>query len=359
MAGVTIRDVARRADCGLATVSRVLNGTGPVSPAMREAVEAAVRELDFHVNELGRALKRSRSGAIGCLVPSVANPVFADAIQGVQSRVAAAGYQLILATSDYDPGKEALAATTLVDARVEAVVLTVCDAAQSKSLEMLRRRGVPFCLMFNAAAESRPAVWFDNRAASYQAGKEFASLGHRHLAFVALRLSASDRSQARLQGLRDACSDHGLPEPVLIEVDESAVDLTDRLARILAEQPQITGIHASNDMLALATIRAAKGLGRSVPQDLALIGFDGIEIGTMTDPTLATIVTDTREMGRRAADAVLRALSVQGAVEPSDGAMDFTFRFGTSLAPEPRPPATTGALAGLALPRISRPNPTT
>ena len=335
----TIRDVARKAGCGLATVSRVLNGTGPVSPAMREAVQAAVRDLDFHVNELGRALKRSRSGSIGCLVPSIANPVFADAIQGVQSRAAAAGYQLILATSDYDPGQEAAAAAALVDARVEAVVLTVCDAAESEALAMLQRQNVPFCLVFNAAAEGRPAVWVDNRAASYRAGKELASLGHRHLAFVALRLSASDRSRARLQGLRDACQDYGLPDPVLIEVDESAVDLSDRLAAILASHPQITGIHGSNDMLALATIRAAKRLGRRVPQDLALIGFDGIEIGTMTEPTLATIVTDAGEMGRRAADAVLQALMGQGSVEVDDSAVDFTFRFGASLGPEPERPA--------------------
>ena len=338
MTVATIRDVARKAGCGLATVSRVLNGTGPVSPAMREAVQVAVRDLDFHVNELGRALKRSRSGAIGCLVPSVANPVFADAIQGVQSRVAAAGYQLILATSDYDPGQETAAAAALVDARVEAVVLTVCDAAKSEALAMLRRQGVPFCLMFNAAADGRPAVWGDNRDAAYRAGSELASLGHRHLAFVALRLSASDRSQARLQGLRDACEAHGLPEPVLVEVAERAVDLTDRLAGILAGHPQITGIHASNDMLALATIRAAKRLGRRVPQDLALIGFDGIEIGTMTDPTLATIVTDAGAMGRGAADAVLQALSQQRVVEAGGAAMDFTFRFGTSLAPEPKQP---------------------
>ena len=338
MTVATIRDVARKAGCGLSTVSRVLNGTGPVSPVMREAVQAAVRDLDFHVNELGRALKRSRSGAIGCLVPSIANPVFADAIQGVQSRVRAAGYQLILLASDYDRDKEAAAAAALVDARVEAVVLTVCDAAESESLAMLRRQSVPFCLMFNAAAEGRPAVWVDNRAASHRAGTELAALGHRHLAFVALRLSASDRSQARLQGLRDACEAHGLPEPVLVEVDEGADDLTDRLAGLLVSQPQITGIHASNDMLALATVRAAKRLGRRVPQDLALIGFDGIEIGTMTEPTLATIVTDAGEMGRRAADAVLQALLAQGPVEVDDSAMDFTFRSGASLAPEPKRP---------------------
>ena len=122
-------------------------------------------------------------------------------------------------------------------------------------------------------------------------------------------------------------------------MSEEASDLTDRLAAILASHPQITGIHASNDMLALATIRAAKRLGRRVPHDLALIGFDGIKIGTMTDPTLATIVTDACAMGRRAADAVLQALSRQGLVEADGGAMDFTFRFGASLGPEPERPA--------------------
>ena len=110
---VTIKDVARKAGCGIATASRVLNKSGPASAEVRERVEMAARELGFSFSALGRALQGGRSMTIGCLVPSLANPVFAEAVQGVQETLKGTGYQLLIASSNYDGEADNEAIATL------------------------------------------------------------------------------------------------------------------------------------------------------------------------------------------------------------------------------------------------------
>ena len=97
---ITIKDVAREAGCGIATASRVLNKSGPTSAEVRARVEKVARDLGFSFSAIGRALQGGRSMTIGCLVPSLANPVFAEAVQGVQEVLSGAGYQLLIASSN-------------------------------------------------------------------------------------------------------------------------------------------------------------------------------------------------------------------------------------------------------------------
>ena len=99
---ITIKDVAREAGCGIATASRVLNKSGPASAEVRERVESAARDLGFSFSAIGRALQGGRSMTIGCLIPSLTNPVFAEAVQGVQEALLGTGYQLLISSSSYD-----------------------------------------------------------------------------------------------------------------------------------------------------------------------------------------------------------------------------------------------------------------
>ena len=110
----TIKDVALKAGCGVATVSRVLNNTGSASPKMRERVSRAVKELDFQFSEVGRSLQSSKSNTVGFIVPSLANPVYADALQGAQDVLTLAGYQMLLICTNYSPKSELNAVRTLI-----------------------------------------------------------------------------------------------------------------------------------------------------------------------------------------------------------------------------------------------------
>ncbi|WP_319533205.1 LacI family DNA-binding transcriptional regulator [uncultured Cohaesibacter sp.] len=306
---VTIKDVAQKAGCGVATVSRVLNGSGATSAKTRERVFAAADSLGFVFSDIGRSLQSSRTRTLGCIVPSLANPVFADAVQGLQNVAQNSGYQMLLACSNYNEKDETEAVRLLLAKHVDGIVLTVSDVENSAALEMILQREIPACLMFNKPHGSIPASGIDNFAAAKAVAEAFHHMGHTDTGFLALRFRSSDRSRERFEGFAAGCRDFGMSDPQLLEIDEQSGDLSRLLHDLLSESAQLTGIFASNDFLALAAIRAAKELGRRVPEDLSIVGFDGIEIGRMVEPSLATIVTDARAMGSLAARYVLDHLS--------------------------------------------------
>ncbi|TQV79268.1 LacI family DNA-binding transcriptional regulator [Denitrobaculum tricleocarpae] len=330
---VTIKDVALRANCGVATVSRVLNDSGSASPAARRRVWDAAKELGFEFSDIGRALQSSTTRTIGCVVPSLANPVFADAVQGLQEKLQQAGYQLLLTCSNYDPDSETAAIRTLLAKQVDGLVLTVCDAGKSEGLRFAGQRGLPCCLMFNQPTKDLAACFVNNFEAARCVAKEFAAAGHRDTGFLALRFGSSDRSRQRFEGFVSGCRDFGMAPPVLLEIDEDGDNLSALLADMLTAHSKLSAIFASNDFLAIAAIRAARQLGRKVPADLSIVGFDGLEIGTMMEPSLATIVTRPKLMGRGAAETVLAVLTGNPPPDPQNKSLSFNFREGGSLAP--------------------------
>lgn len=345
----TIKDVAERAACGVATASRVLNGRGPASEKTRRKVLAAAADLGFEFSDLGRSLQSSTTRTLGCVVPSLANPVFADVVQAAQAEANRAGYQLILACSDYDAELESRAIRTLLAKQVDGLIVTVSNAEDSEGLEQVRARGVPCALVYNRACRGFPAWSVDNRAAAARVAREFATLGHRHTGFLALEFGRSDRSRERFEGFAEACAALGMAQPVLLEIAEQEGQLLELLRALLSANRDITGIFASNDYLALAAMQAARGLGRRIPQDLSIVGFDGIATGLMVEPNLATVVTDPRAMGEGAARTVLARLAGETPPAGPDPARTFSFRQGGSLGP-PAPESMDGGEAATSPP---------
>jgi DNA-binding LacI/PurR family transcriptional regulator len=329
----TIKDVALHAGCGVATVSRVLNSTGPASEGMRQRVLAAVDELGFEFSEVGRSLQSSTTRTIGCVIPSLANPVFADAVQGAQEAFLEAGYQMLLVCTNYSPDIETQAIRTLIAKQVDGFVLTVSDALTSEGLKAIQNREMPSCLLFNTPLDDQESRSVDDWAAAMTVADAFAEAGHTQLGFLALNFQSSDRARQRYEGFVAGCARSGMLRPVLLEIDEDSKNLTDLLGRFLQNNPNLTGIFASNDFLALATIRSARQLGLHIPDDLSIIGFDGIEVGTMVEPSLATIVTDPRLMGRGAAETVLSIINGTPLPDQPNPALSFRFRAGGSFAP--------------------------
>lgn len=319
------------AGCGIATVSRVLNASGPTSVATRDKVLAAASELGFQRSDIGRSLRTQRTRTIGCVVPSIANPVFAQALQGLQRAARSSGHQLIVSASNYAVDQELEAVTTLLGKQVDAMVLTVSDPAASAALDLVRERGLPHALMFNHAPSLASCASVDNAAAAGLVADAFVAHGHRKLGFLALRFGSSDRSRQRFEGFGARLQAHQVEPPVLLEVDDDPTLLADHLRDLLGTHPHLTGIFASNDMLALAAMQAARAIGLRVPQDLSIVGFDGIAIGQMVEPTLATIQTNPEAMGVAAAETVLAALRDEAHSSACDQT-GFHFRPGGSLS---------------------------
>lgn len=335
----TIKDVARLAGCGIATVSRVLNESGPVSDTSRRLVVNAARELGFEFSDVGRSLRSAVTRTIGCVVPSINNPVYAAAVQGIQHVASANGHQILLSCTGYDLDQEYSAVKTLIGKRVDALVLTMTDIKASRALDLVRKRKLPHCLLFNHQPELPQRSAVNNQQAGSRAGQAFAEAGHVRIGYIALRLAQSDRAQQRLDGLSEYCRRMALPPPTLLEIEEHTSDLVERLAGFLIENPDVTGLFISNDLLAIATIGALRRLGLSVPDDISIIGFDGIEFGQMLQPTLATIVTNPYSMGQASAFMVLSSILETSVFENVRDSAHFEFRSGGSLGKPPAPDA--------------------
>ena len=305
----TIEDVARRSGVSTATVSRVLNTPERVRAETRDKVVAAVAELGYTPHFGGRALASNRTNTFGAVIPTMENAIFARGLQALQEALAEAGATLLVATSGYDPEKEAQQVRALLSRGVDGLVL-IGESHGSDVYEMLERRGMPFVLVWTWRPDCPyPCVGFDNRASARAIAEEVLRQGHREIAMISGISQGNDRAEARILGVRDALAVEGLelrPER-LIETKYSLEAGRKAAQELLAETPRPTAILCGNDVLAAGALSAARAVGLSVPDDLSITGFDNIDLSAVVSPSLTTVNVPHRRMGNTAARMLLSA----------------------------------------------------
>ncbi|ABC39415.1 transcriptional regulator, LacI family [Burkholderia thailandensis E264] len=296
----TIKDVAALAGFSIATVSRAINAPHTVHPATLEKIRAAIDALRFRPNPLGRQLRSDRTQLIGVVLPTLANPVFAECLQGVDELAAQAGFKLIVMSTEYDSARERHAIETLRAQRVEGLMLTVADADAHPLLDELDHNGPLYVLMHNDTPH-RPSVAVDNRRAAYDGVRMLIERGHRRVLMLAGSLDASDRARLRVRGYAQALDEHGLDPLPALELDFNAPALPHAmLAHLSARATRPTALFCSNDWLAMVVIRGLRDARLAVPDDMSVLGFDGLAVGELLAPPLASVATPNREIGRAA-----------------------------------------------------------
>ncbi|MGR7994209.1 LacI family DNA-binding transcriptional regulator [Xanthobacter sp. ZOL 2024] len=333
---VTIRTVAERAGCSIATVSRVINGSARTSPEVEARVRAAVQELGFRPSEIGRSLKTLRTRTLGVVIPSLTNPVFALSVSGMEDGARQRRHTLLLTTTDYDPTREPEMVETLVAQNVAGLVLTVTNADSNPSLDLLEAEGIPYVLVYNEPTRpDRAAVCVDNAGATRALTEAMIADGHRRIVYLGGRFASSDRSRRRYLGYVTAMERAGLPPEPAVELDYlgDAEGHARALAALFRDRHHPTAALCSNDLLAISVAGALRKLGLEVPGDVSVAGFDGISLGSLITPALATIATPNRRMGERAVEKLFEMIE-QGA-PPSIEHLDYTIRPGGTLASAP------------------------
>lgn len=312
MSRPTIRQVAQEAGVSIGTVSRVLNASGPVSPATALRVRAAAAQLGYAPSQAGRTLRSGRSRAIGVLVPTISNPIFARSTEGIEAVARARGHATVLMSSGYDRASELATVAALAARGVDGLILTLTDAAPAR-LDTVTAHDVPVVLLYNPApADARVGVvTVDSRAATRGLARAAIARGHRRIAFLAGAFAASDRSRARHEGYRAAMEEAGLPawapEELGFAAGDAAFDAA--LASLLARARAPTALICSNDLLALQAIAAARRLGLDVPGDLSVTGFDGVPMAQLVFPALSTVRQPARRMGCAAAEMLFEMMA--------------------------------------------------
>jgi DNA-binding LacI/PurR family transcriptional regulator len=303
-----IKSVAKLAACSIATVSRCFNAPHLVRPATLSRVMEISRQQKFRPSIIGQQLRRNQTDLVGVMLPSLGNPVFADCIGGIEQVLGQHNKRMLLTTTQYDSSKEEQFIEILLRQKVDGLLLTVSDTKNSRALALLSTENMPYVLMYNHAA-GYETVSVDDRKAACDAVRHLLGFGHRRIAMLAGFLTASDRSAHRYLGYRDAMLEAGLEPMPLSEVDFGTRTLETQLQywfHTMSRRP--TAIFCSTDLLALEVIKALRQRSIHIPQDISVMGFDGLEYGQLIEPALTTISQPNGEIGRQAAERLLRQI---------------------------------------------------
>ncbi len=308
----SIKHVAAAAGVSVATVSRALNAPETVRADTATRVHRAIARLGFRPNLVGRNLREGRTRTVGVVLPTFTNAVFAECLEGIERAARERDYAVVLTATDYHADEEDEACERLLSHRVDGLILTVANAAKSRLLDRLERERVATVLVYNPMASGRRlTVSVDNRAAAREAVEHLIALGHRRIAMLTGTLVASDRAAERYRGYRDALKAAGLEPRRAVEMPRHTEGNLDVLREIFRGALAPTALFCSNDLLAIAVMRDLRALALKVPDDVSLVGFDGIAFGQYVDPPLTTIEQPSKEMGARALDLLAARLEEQ------------------------------------------------
>jgi LacI family transcriptional regulator len=304
----TIVEVARKARVSATTVSHVVNGTRFVSPEARSRVELAIDRLGYHPNALARSLRRGQSQTLGMLLPDSGNPFFAEMGRAVEQAAFEAGYGVVLCNTENDRARERHYLLVLARRQVDGIVL-VAAAEHGEALRLLLQGRMPVV----ATDRERPGLALDTVVASHEEGGALAvrhllALGHRRIACVAgpPGLSPSD---LRVAGWRRALEEAGVEPAAVLHGDFHPAAGASAARALLAGRRPPTAVFACNDLMAIGVLRAAAALGRRVPGDLAVVGYDDIELSAYVTPPLTTVAQPKRELGREAVRLLLERIA--------------------------------------------------
>lgn len=315
MGSVTIKDVAREAGVSIATVSRALNTPERVGRAIVARVRAAVATLDYVPDRAARSLVSRRFNAIGAIVPTVDNAIFAKGIQSLQNRLNASGYTLLLASTEYDEARELLGLQSLIEHGVDGMVL-VGAAHPPAMLRLLAQRSLPFVNTWSYdPTHAAPCVGFDNRAAMARLTRYLLDLGHRRLAMIAGVTRHNDRAAERIAGTREALDDRGLQLPAqwLIERPYTVADGRSAMAKLLGGPRPPSAVVCGNDILAFGALFECQARGVRVPEQVSITGFDDVDLAAHLAPALTTMRVPATEMGCAAADYLVHRCAARPA----------------------------------------------
>ncbi len=305
---VTMADVAREVGVSMMTVSRVINEKGDVSPATRQAVLEAVERLGYRPSSIARSLATRRTGTLGLVVPDVANPFFAEVARGVEQVAYAEGYNVFLCNTDEDPQRELDVLGSLEEKRVDGIVL--CSSRLDLGDLQMVMESYPAVALVNRSVNETgrggAAVLVDDVKGGRLSTRHLLDRGHRAIGFLA-GPRGSHSGQRRLAGYAAVFTETGLPRDAdWIEIGAPVAEGGRTAAlRLLARHPELTALICYNDLVAVGALGACREIGKLVPQDIAVVGFDDIPLAALVTPPLTTCRIPRHELGVRAVESLL------------------------------------------------------
>ncbi|APE43928.1 hypothetical protein BOO69_11295 [Sulfitobacter alexandrii] len=305
-AKVLMRDVARMAGVSTQTVSRYFRTPDTITAENRERISRAVAETGYFPNPAASSLSANRTNLVAVIVPTIDHSIFSEIVAGLTSVTEAANQMLLIAHNGYSVEKEEQLVERFLAYNVSGIAL-VGQLHSDRTREMLQRSGTPTVELLECDAPPIDmAVGLSNFTASYEITKGLIDRGRCNIGFISAPTDGNDRVRQRLKGYSAALSDAGLP--ILHQHIAHGQFAIENGARAFDEMyrrsPGIDAI-VSNDILGLGVQLQCRRMNLSVPADVAITGFDNLELSSILDTRLTTIKMDTRAMGVAAGQKLL------------------------------------------------------
>lgn len=334
---VRMRDIALRAGVSVSSVSRVLNGRPGVAPATREAVRKAAEELGYSPSPRGE--RGPGRETIALLLPDVGNPFFTEVFKGVLEAARRFGCDVMVEDSNEQIELESAFVKRLLQRPVHGLVYMTAADQPNESLNTLCETGIPVVAIDRRIPGfAGDVVETDNIRGAYLATHHLIQLGHRRIAMVAGPFYLSTVAD-RIRGFQTALQQFGLSvPPEWIAEEEFSWEGGYRAARTLGfDRGGPTAVVCGNDLLAIGVIRAVEDCGKKVPQDVAVIGYDGTYLASCIKPSLTTVVQPAREMGEVAVRILMERLRGKR-VKPRSVLLEAQLRIGDTCGAKPQGP---------------------
>lgn len=307
-----MKEIAKKANVSIKTVSRVVNGQGEISAETVRRVQEVIDELGYRPNLMARSLITQRTNSIGLIVPNISNPFYPEVAQAVLSTARENQHNMLLCSHENDLEEQQQILDSLVAQGVDGIIIFPA----LHSLQQLARFADSYgpLVVVNDALEHPKVcqVQADIIAGAARAVDYLVERGHRHIAMINAVRSPLGRRWREI-GFLQALAAHGLPsgQAFMSPGDSAATDIDggyDAARELLTQHPEITAIFCYNDMMAIGAVRACHDLGRRIPDDCALIGFDDIAMASILQPALTTVRINKYALGAEAARQLLRML---------------------------------------------------
>jgi LacI family transcriptional regulator len=304
----SIKKVAEVAGVSVGTVSHVITGSVPVSETLRNKVQAAIRQLNYHPNHVARSLKTSKTRTLGIIVPDMTIPFFPQVIRGAEEAARKSDYSLIAVNSDDDGERQKDLLSLLRSQRVEGILLVVAAAPTPlNQISLIIDAGIPVvCLDRIPDRVPVDTVSIEDLDAAEIGVRHLVEMGHRRIAIVTGPLTLKNERR-RVQGYRQALEKEG------IRVDEKLIwtgnlrqpEVAAMCAERLSGARRPDALFCTNGPTALGVLRAFRDCGLRTPEDIAFATFDELTVGDLFTPSITTVVQPAYDIGFRAAEILL------------------------------------------------------
>ncbi|NQT66569.1 MAG: LacI family DNA-binding transcriptional regulator [Actinobacteria bacterium] len=307
---VNIKDIARKAQVSVATVSHVINRTRFVSDELIKRVEQTMIDLDYQPNLLAGSLRTKKTSTIGLIIPDSSNMIFAEVSKNIENILFSRNYNVIVCNSSYDINRELEHLKTLRSKMVDGVLI-VPATLEGEHLEKFKNIGIPIVILDRTLPDINiDTVVADNYKGGYDAAKYLENLGHTNIGYID-RIYDLPHSLGRKNGFIRALEEKGIlfNKDNIVRGGFTFNDGVEASKKILKKNPGITAIFSFNDISALGAIRGLTELGLRVPKDISVVGYDDIPLSSIYIPSLTTVCYPVSEMAKEASKLLLKRIS--------------------------------------------------